>query len=113
MISLLLVREELLMRVKNHPILKFEDKQEISFEFEGEEVIGYQGDSIASALIDNGVKTFGYSIKYHRPRGFYCAIGNCASCNMEVDGQPNVRTCLTALKPGMKVYIQRNKGEIK
>ena len=101
------------MRVKNHPILNFEEKKKLVFEFENEEMVGYEGDTIASALVDHGLKVFGYSIKRQRPRGFYCAIGNCASCNMEVDFKVNVRTCITPLKEGMKVKRLHNKGDIK
>ncbi|MDI6453368.1 (2Fe-2S)-binding protein [Peloplasma aerotolerans] len=101
------------MRIKKHPILTFPEREEISFIFEGKNVIGYQGDTIASALHDLDIKTLSYSIKLNRPRGFYCAIGNCASCNMVVNGKPNVRTCITPLKENMTVERQKNKGVLK
>lgn len=102
-----------IMRIDRHPILSFPKKEEISFIFEGERVQGYEGDTIASALHALGIKTLSYSIKKHRPRGFYCAIGNCASCNMIVNGVPNVRTCITMLEADMVVERQTNKGELK
>lgn len=101
------------MRVKNHPILEFSEQEVINFEFEDQSMTGVTGDSIASALVDNGIKTFGYSIKKKRNRGFYCAVGNCGSCNMEVDGQVNVRTCITPLKEGMKIKRQHDLGVLK
>ena len=101
------------MRITKHPILSFPKKEEIKFTFEDMEVVGYEGDTIASALHDLDVKTLSYSIKKDRPRGFYCAIGNCASCNMIVDGKPNVRTCITPLKKGIVVERQRDKGVLK
>lgn len=100
------------MRIEKHPILNFQKQNEIRFIFEGKEVVGYEGDTIASALHALGITTLSLSIKEHRPRGFYCAIGNCASCNMVVDGIPNVRTCITPLKPNMVVERQTNKGVI-
>ncbi len=100
------------MRIEHHPILAFPKKEKIFFMFEGQKVYGFEGDTIASALHALGIQTLSYSIKEHRPRGFYCAIGNCASCNMVVDGIPNVRTCITMLKPGMVVERQTNKGVI-
>ena len=102
-----------MMRITKHPILTFKAKKEISFIFEGQEVQGYEGDTIASALHALDVKTLSYSIKDHRPRGFYCAIGNCASCHMKVDDKPNVRTCITPLKAGMVVERQHDKGVLK
>ncbi|MCD8561918.1 MAG: (2Fe-2S)-binding protein [Acholeplasmataceae bacterium] len=101
------------MRIEKHPILNFPEREPITFIFEGKEVLGFKGDTIASALHALGVKTLSYSIKEHRPRGFYCAIGNCASCNMVVNGKPNVRTCITELEPNMVVERQTNKGVIK
>lgn len=101
------------MRIEKHPILNFPQKAKISFIFEGDTVFGYEGDTIASALHALGVLTLSFSIKLERPRGFYCAIGNCASCNMIVDGIPNVRTCITPLKEGVIVERQRDKGVIK
>ena len=76
-------------------------------------MIGYEGDTIASALVALGLKEFSKSINHKRSRGFYCAIGNCASCKMVVDGVPNVKTCITPLKPNMIVWTQTNKGELK
>jgi hypothetical protein len=57
------------MRITNHPILTFPEKEEIKFMFEGEPVKGYKGDTIASALHALGIKTLSYSIKKHRPPG--------------------------------------------
>ncbi len=102
-----------MMRIKEHPILDFsKERKIIRFTFNGQEVYGYEGDTIASALSALGVKEFSVSIKHKRPRGFYCAIGNCSSCHMIVDGVPNVKTCITLLKEGMKVETQTNKGEL-
>ena len=42
----------------------------ISFKFNGKIYFGYEGDTLASALIANGVHLVGRSFKYHRPRGF-------------------------------------------
>ncbi len=100
------------MRITEHPILIFEHKKKVDFIFDGTKVYGYEGDTIASALHAIGVKKLSYSIHLKRPRGFYCAIGNCASCNMIVDGIPNVRTCVTLLKDDMVVNTQLNKGEL-
>ena len=45
----------------------------ISFKFNGKSYFGYEGDTLASALIANGVHLVGRSFKYHRPRGFFGA----------------------------------------
>ncbi|MEZ5774132.1 MAG: 2Fe-2S iron-sulfur cluster-binding protein [Hyphomicrobiaceae bacterium] len=41
----------------------------ISFRFDGMPLQGYAGDTIASALLANGLRTVARSFKYHRPRG--------------------------------------------
>ena len=100
------------MRIENHPILEFNKGKEIKFYFNGEEMLGYESDTIASALHALDIRVLGESILKHRPRGFYCAIGNCSSCFMTVNGEPNVRTCIVPLEEGMKVELQKGKGKI-
>ena len=45
--------------------------KKISFKFNGKKYFGYEGDTLASALIANGVHLVARSFKYHRPRGFF------------------------------------------
>lgn len=45
----------------------------ISFKFNDSVFNGHPGDTLASALIANGINLIGRSFKYHRPRGFYGA----------------------------------------
>lgn len=45
----------------------------IAFTFDGRALTGFHGDTLASALIANGVQLVGRSFKYHRPRGIYTA----------------------------------------
>ena len=47
--------------------------KKISFKFNGKNYFGYEGDTLASALIANGIHLVGRSFKYHRPRGFFGA----------------------------------------
>ncbi len=101
------------MRIKEHPVLEFQENRKIiNFTYNNKLVHGYEGDTIASALHALGIFHLSTSINLKRARGFYCAIGNCASCNMIVDGVSNVRTCITVLKEGMVVEEQLNKGEV-
>ena len=48
---------------------KIDRSQVLKFTFNGQTYSGYQGDTLASALIANGVNIVGRSFKYHRPRG--------------------------------------------
>jgi len=100
------------MRIKKHPILEFKKGEKVIFIFDGEEMEGFEGEPIAAALHAAGVKVLSHSRNYDRPRGFWCAIGNCSSCNMRVDGVPNVRICVEPLTAGMVVERQSGSGEI-
>lgn len=101
------------MRIKEHPILTFEKGKEVEFTFDGRKIKGYEGESVAAALHAAGVRVLSHSHDMGRPRGFYCAIGNCSSCLMTVDGKPNVRVCIEKVKDGMVVETQRGKGDLK
>ncbi|MEE8507080.1 MAG: sarcosine oxidase subunit alpha family protein, partial [Kiloniellales bacterium] len=47
--------------------------QSLGFRFDGADCQGYAGDTLASALLANGVHLVGRSFKYHRPRGIFSA----------------------------------------
>ena len=94
------------MRIEEHPVLSFERGEKISFFYNGQEVEAYPTETIAAALHASGVRKLGESLQLHRPRGLFCAIGNCSSCFMVVDGNPNTRVCVIKVKPGMRVEEQ-------
>ncbi len=95
------------MRIQKHPILgEFEKGELVTFTLDGKEMQGYEGEPIAAALRAAGVMTHRYTSRFGKPRGVFCAIGRCTDCVMIVDGKPNIRTCVTPLKAGMKVQTQ-------
>jgi len=100
------------LRIERHPILTFADRGRVNFTFEGRAMAGRTGDSVAAALAANGVRSLRHSEKAARPRGFFCAVGKCASCLMVVDGQPNTMVCMEPLRDGMKVERQRGRGRL-
>ena len=100
------------LRIENHPVLDFDRGEKISFFFNGKEVDAYPAETIAAALHASGIRKLGESPVLHRPRGLFCAIGNCSSCFMIVNGQPNMRVCVIKAEPGMRVEEQKGKGNI-
>lgn len=100
------------MRIEKHPILNFTPGNRVSFTFEHQTLEGIEGEPIAAALHSAGIKVYRISPRLQRPRGFFCAIGNCSSCLMVVDGRPNVKVCITPLKAGMIVNYQQQKGDL-
>ncbi|BBB92997.1 MAG TPA: (2Fe-2S)-binding protein [Methylomusa anaerophila] len=98
------------MRITNHPILTFAQGNFVKFTFNGQELEGIAGEPIAASLHAAGIKVFRHSHERSRPRGLFCAIGNCSSCLMVVNGVPNVRVCVAPLESGMKIETQTGRG---
>jgi sarcosine oxidase subunit alpha len=86
--------------------LSSESKQTCHFSFDGRSISARQGQSIGAALYAAGVRVFTRSFKYHRPRGLFCVSGDCPNCLMNVDGRPNVRTCIEPAREGQVVTHQ-------
>lgn len=94
-------------RISEHPILgEIPKGRKVKFTHDGQTLEGYEGEPIAAALKAAGVMVHHYTAKKHMPRGIFCAIGRCTDCICVVDGEPNVRTCMTPLKEGMTVNTQ-------
>ena len=79
---------------------------QLSFTFDGTTYQAYAGDTIASALSAAGKRVFSRSFKYHRPRGLLCCAGHCPNCLVQVDDEPNVRSCQRLVETGMDVSAQ-------
>jgi len=78
----------------------------VVIEYNGRRINGFEGDTIASAMLAAGVDVFSRSFKYHRRRGLLCCEGHCPNCMMNVDGSPNVRACMEPARNGMQVTHQ-------
>jgi sarcosine oxidase subunit alpha len=81
------------------------------FFFDGKSYSALEGDTVASALLANGVHLVGRSFKYHRPRGIVSAGAEepNALIGVERDAarkQPNVRATVQDVFDGMKVISQ-------
>ncbi len=77
----------------------------LSFLFEGQGYEGYAGDTLASALVANGVTLVGRSFKYHRPRGFFAAGAEEPNGLMDITlgarHEPNARATMVDLADGL------------
>ncbi len=89
-----------------HPAQCVDRSRPITLTFEGRRIAAYEGESAGAALYAAGARIFSRSFKYHRPRGLLCVAGRCPNCLMEVDGVPNVRTCVEPARDGMRVRSQ-------
>ncbi len=83
--------------------------KEVSFKFDGKKYIGYEGDTIASALLRNNVRLVARSFKYHRPRGIYtCGIEepNGIVQILNEHNEPNTRATVKQIYEGIRVSSQ-------
>lgn len=87
-----------------------DDRASLTLRFEGRELAAQPGDTVAAALLREGVRVFSRSPKYHRPRGPYCLRGTCARCHMRVGGEASVPTCVTPVTDGLEVERQSALG---
>ena len=82
----------------------------LDFSFDGQSMTGYAGDTLASALIANGVKLVGRSFKYHRPRGILTAGSEEPNALVELRSgarrEPNTRATTTELYDGLVAASQ-------
>ena len=107
--------------IYDKPLLSQADKP-ITFTWEGESVIGFEGDTIAAALWRNEKKLIARSFKYHRPRGFFNHDHDDQTALIQTLTAPNVNACTTLAQDGAtyrgqnaspdlardsKTYIQR------
>ncbi|RWP29711.1 sarcosine oxidase subunit alpha family protein [Mesorhizobium sp.] len=84
--------------------------QPLSFTFDGRQMSGFAGDTLASALLANGVKLIGRSFKYHRPRGILTAGSEEPNALVELRSgarsEPNTRATMLELYDGLEALSQ-------
>jgi sarcosine oxidase subunit alpha len=91
-------------RILDHPILgPINNDQEVTFTFNDQSYKGINGDTIASALLANSVRILRYQEESGAVRGFYCNIGHCFECRVNVNNVEAVRACLTPIQKGMEI----------
>ena len=84
--------------------------QVLGFTFDGRALTGFTGDTLASALIANGVRLVGRSFKYHRPRGIFAAGPDEPNALVELRTdarrEPNTRATVAELCDGLVASSQ-------
>ncbi|PWC56187.1 sarcosine oxidase subunit alpha family protein [Azospirillum sp. TSO22-1] len=82
----------------------------LDFRFDGRDYQGYAGDTLASALLANGVRIVGRSYKYGRPRGIVSAgpeePGALVTLGSGAALESNIRPTMIALRPGLEAFAQ-------
>ena len=83
----------------------------ISFKFDGKTFFGFKGDTLASALIANGIHLIGRSFKYHRPRGIMTCGSEEPNAICQINDksnltEPNVRATEIEIYEGLEANSQ-------
>ena len=69
-------------------------------------VRAFADESIAAAALASGARVLSRSLKYHRPRTFFCLEGHCSGCLVRLGGVPNLRACQSPCTPGAEAMGQ-------
>ncbi|CDX33537.1 Sarcosine oxidase subunit alpha [Mesorhizobium sp. SOD10] len=89
----------------------------LNFRFDGKILFGFKGDTLASALIANGVKLVGRSFKYHRPRGILTAGSEEPNALVELRSgarrEPNTKATTAELYEGLEAASQNRWPSLK
>jgi heterotetrameric sarcosine oxidase alpha subunit len=89
----------------------------LRFDFDGRELSGHPGDTLASALLANGVRLVGRSFKYHRPRGILTAGSEEPNALVELRAgarrEPNTRATTIELYDGLEAASQNRWPSLK
>ena len=96
------------MRIRGKGLVDRSDT--VTFRFDGRSYDGFAGDTVASALLANGVRLMGRSFKYHRPRGVLTAGSEEPNALVTVGigaaAEPNVRATTQEIFEGLEVRSQ-------
>ncbi|MEC9199655.1 MAG: sarcosine oxidase subunit alpha family protein [Pseudomonadota bacterium] len=88
----------------------------LSFSFNGKSYQGFKGDTLASALLANGVQLVGRSFKYHRPRGIFTSGSEepnaLVTLHNGARSEPNTRATVTELFDGLQATSQNHIGPL-
>ena len=89
-------------RIKQHPILRIPEVDEIIFYWQGQKLVAQKGETIASALFAHGIRVFGHHPRDHSPQGLFCANGQCSQCMVLANGKP-LKSCMELVEENMEV----------
>src|ERR1700722_11298569 len=92
---------------------RIDPSKPLSFSFNGKAIEGYAGDTVASALLANGIRLVGRSFKYHRPRGIISHGSDEPNALLSISRgvgrtDPNNRATVVEAVDGMMVGTQNH-----
>jgi len=83
----------------------------VAFTLDGKPLEVRAGDSVAAALLANGIAACRTTPVSGAPRAPYCMMGVCFECLITIDGVGNRQGCMALVQPGMALETQIGKRE--
>ena len=96
-----------IVRASDDPIEPRSGEQ-LSFSLDGEPITGLRGQTIAGALLGQGIVSWRSTSVAAAPRGVFCGIGVCFDCILEVNGVRDIRACQRRVGEGDVVRTQHD-----
>ncbi len=95
------------------PMREMASAAALNFTFDGKALKGRAGDTVAAALLANGIVSCRETPVSGAPRAPYCLMGACFDCLVVIDGVGNRQGCLVALSEGMAIETQAGRRHVK
>jgi D-hydroxyproline dehydrogenase subunit gamma len=86
--------------------------ERVPFTVDGRAVEALAGDTVAAALLANGITVCRNTPVSGAPRSPYCMMGVCFDCLVTIDDVGNRQGCQVRVAPGMRIETQDGKREI-
>ena len=90
-------------RLASHPLLGTSPRATARVSVDGRELLGVTGEPLAALLLAHDLITLRRTPQSGAARGLFCGVGRCSDCLITVDGELNVRACVTPVRDGMLV----------
>jgi predicted molibdopterin-dependent oxidoreductase YjgC len=81
----------------------FDGRKTVTIEVDGESIQAFAGESVAAVLLASSHRIFRRTEKRRASRSLFCGMGVCFDCLVQIDGEPNVRACMTRVREGMVI----------
>lgn len=99
-------------RIENHIILGDLEEKKMDYDIvDGKKSLQWKENQSFQHSLRRVLKYQISARNIMKPRGYFCGIGRCTNCVMTVNGDPNVRTCVTPVEAGMVVETQDGLGK--
>ena len=84
----------------------------VTIHIDGKPYPARTGDTVAAALLANGISHCRTTPVSDSPRAPFCMMGVCFDCLMTIDGAGNRQACLVPVREGLRIETQHGKRSV-